>query len=193
MKLWTIQPIKVIEILETKGYYLCDISKSEYCNNNEFVKAYEWMVSMMDERGILRPQENVSFPIWAWHTRDWKQKRPDYILTEFVQTKDGMMVCIELEVPDSQVLLSDYNLWNFVLNDIWLDDSQCESDWEEKQKWYNMQMPEVQKMTKRDSWKRIFDLRPLCTEWREVGRDIQGVFWKLKRDMIMKKYYFIEE
>jgi len=190
MKFWTLQPIRVIEILETKGEFVCDISKSEYCNEYEFIKAYNWMASKMDGHGILRPEKEINFPIWAWHTRNWKQKGPDFRCTGLGR-RGERMVCIELEIPNFQVLLSDYNLWHFVLNDMWIDESRCEEEWEEMHNWYDMQPVEVQELLKRESWNRIFDLNPMYTEWREVGRDIQAVFWKLRKEMITKIYYFV--
>lgn len=190
MKLWTIQPVEVIKILDNKGIFTCDISESEYYNEKEFIKGYEWMVSMMDEHGIHRPEKEVKFPIWAWHTRNWKHKRPD-LRCGGLGIRGEQMVCIELEIPDSQVLLSDYHLWHFVLNDMWIDDSQSEMEWEELHKWYGRQPEEVQLQLKRESWERIFDLNPMRTEWREVGRDVQAVFLELKKEMIRKIDYFV--
>ena len=41
MKLWTIQPMAVIDILETGGEFVSDILKSDYCTEEGIVKAYE--------------------------------------------------------------------------------------------------------------------------------------------------------
>ena len=190
MRLWTIQHIEVIEILDNKGIFFCDISKSDYCDEKEFIKGYEWMVSMMDEHRILRPEMEVKFPIWAWHTRNRKYKRPD-LRCRGLGIRGEQMVCIELEIPDSQVLLSDFHLWHFVLNNTWIDNSKCEKEWEERYEWYERQSEELQLQLKRESWKRIFDLEPICTEWYEIGRDIQAVFWCLKKEMITKTFYFV--
>lgn len=42
-------------------------------------------------------------------------------------------VCIEFEIPDNQVLLSDFNAWHYVLNNSWNDDSKNEEEWEKMQ------------------------------------------------------------
>ena len=146
----------------------------------------------MDTKGILRPEEKVRYPLWAWHTRGWKHKKPD-LRCSGMGRKGEMMACVEFEIPDSQVLLSDFHLWHFVLNDMWLDESRCEEEWEEMHNWYDTQSAEVQAQLKRESWNRIFDLNPICTDWREVGCDIQAVFWKLRKETITKIYYFIAE
>ena len=51
MRLWTIQPLAVDEIIRKNGYYVCDISKSPYSLACEsFKKAYDWMNEQMAKR-----------------------------------------------------------------------------------------------------------------------------------------------
>lgn len=72
MKLWTVQPQEVISIIEKTGEFICDETKSD----KDFRKAYEWIAKEMDKRHIVHP-EGLVLPLWAWHTRDWKHKKPD--------------------------------------------------------------------------------------------------------------------
>ena len=74
MRLWTIQPVEVVNILERDGVFTCDPEKSEYYN--AFYDAYLWIAAEMDKRNIPHP-DGIKLPLWAWHTRDWKHKKPD--------------------------------------------------------------------------------------------------------------------
>ena len=72
MKLWTVQPVEAINIIEKTGAFTCDETKSD----KDFRKAYEWIAKEMDKRQITHPKD-LTLPLWAWHTRDWKHKKPD--------------------------------------------------------------------------------------------------------------------
>lgn len=60
MKLWTVQPQKVISIIEKTGEFICDETKSD----KDFRKAYEWIAKEMDKRHIVHPEDLV-LPLWA--------------------------------------------------------------------------------------------------------------------------------
>ena len=77
---------------------------------------------------VGNPPDGVNYPIWAWHTVDWKHQKPDLAKTEF--RKKGNQVCIELEMPEDKVLLSDEEMWHFVLNDYFIGDSENEEDFD---------------------------------------------------------------
>lgn len=68
MRLWTIQPVKVVNILERDGVFTCDPEKSEYYN--AFYDAYLWIAAEMDKRNIPHP-DGIKLPLWAWHTSDY--------------------------------------------------------------------------------------------------------------------------
>lgn len=57
------------------------------------------------------------------------QKKPDFRMSGYAQAGTEL-VCLELEVPNELVLLSDYDDWTFVLNDLYLHDTARETDWE---------------------------------------------------------------
>lgn len=44
-------------------------------NYRDFKNAYDWLVVKMEER--ISKLNGVNYPVWAWHTRDWKHKKPD--------------------------------------------------------------------------------------------------------------------
>ena len=72
MKLWTVQPLEVVDILEKDGVFTCDEKLSE--NYSDFYDAYNWLVGEMDKRNIPHPS-HLTLPLWAWHTRNYQHKR----------------------------------------------------------------------------------------------------------------------
>lgn len=192
MILWTIQPLEVYELLINTGSYVCDKTKAETLNgdtsDDTFIKAYDWLVAQMDARGIPHPK-GVEYPVWAWHTRDWKRKQPDLRRNEYGK-RGETSVCLEIEVPDELVLLSDFDAWHYVLNEIYFDDSTCEEEWEKIQDDFDKLSFQEQKRLTKESWQKIFDITPIDTEWAVVGRYIQAVFWELKKENIRKVRFF---
>ena len=122
--------------------YICNPKKAMYISDKEvsFKESYDWLVSEMEKRIGKRPA-GVSYPIWAWHTRDWKYKKPDLRQAGY-ESQGTKCVCIEFEIPDNQVVLSDYDTWHFILNDWYFDNSKNEEEWESKHKYYDSLCPE---------------------------------------------------
>lgn len=186
MLLWTIQPLEVVDILETKGIFTCDTRLSE--NFEDFHDAYLWLVDEMDKRNIPHPT-NLSLPLWAWHTRNYNHKKPDF-RTIGLGCPGERCACIEFEIPDELVLLSDYNSWHYALNKMWFDDSKNEEEWEKNQDWYDTLEPSIRNKMMVDSWQKIFDITPIKDEWVSNGAYVQAVFWELKKDMVKSIKYF---
>lgn len=187
MKLWTVQPPEVITIVENSGKFACDTALSE--NYDDFHDAYLWLVQEMDKRDIYHPP-NIQLPLWAWHTMDWKHKKPDFRCAGLGAPKK-QYVCIEFEIPDDQVLLSDHNHWHFVLNDSWFDNSTCEKEFDEIHEWYDSLDAKTKEELKKKSWQKIFDVKPVYTDWLQTGRYIQATFWELRKEMITDVKYFV--
>ena len=186
MRLWTIQPVEVVNILERDGVFTCDPEKSEYYN--AFYDAYLWIAAEMDKRNIPHP-DGIKLPLWAWHTKDWKHKKPDFRTTG-LGTPGKRYACIEFEIDDKNVLLSDYNSWHYVLNHCWLDDSQTENEWNTLCDWFNSLKPEEKAKLTIESWQKIFDVTKRKNDWFTNGRYIQATFWELQKDIITNIRYF---
>jgi hypothetical protein len=130
------------------------------------------------EYRIGRRPNGVSYPIWAWHTRDWKHKKPD-LRNIGLGNKGEKSVCIEVEVPDNQVVLTDFDVWHFVLNKWYFDDSYSEEEWEKLHAKYDRLDRDVKEKVKIQSWQKVFDISPFQNEWCQRGRYIQATFWVL--------------
>lgn len=186
MRVWTMQPVKVWEQLERDGVFRCDEKLS--VNGEDFKDSYAWMIEQMDKR-IAHP-ENCTLPIWAWYKYDWKNKKPDLRRTGF-GNKGEKSVCIELEIPDDEVLLSDFNAWHYVLNHSWLDDSKNEDEWDKLHEWYDNLPGEERYKLCVESWQKIFDIEPYQDDWSTKGSYVQAVFWEIKKEYIKKIQFFV--
>jgi len=117
MYLWSIQEEDVWQIIQETGIFCCDPYKSNMLKPMEdeligkklepqFEAAYEWLAEQMEQRIGKRP-EGVRFPVWAWYKYGGKRKS-DLRKVRWSYGNGGQrFVCLELEVPDDQVLLSD--------------------------------------------------------------------------------------
>lgn len=90
-------------------------------------------------------------------------------------------VCIELEIPDNQVVLSDFTAWHFVLNKSYLN-QKCYSEeiFDKDQAWLNSLSPQDRYKVIVNSWNNIFDIQPFSSGFLEKGRYI-GYFLGIKK------------
>ncbi|KNY25486.1 DUF3841 domain-containing protein [Pseudobacteroides cellulosolvens] len=117
----------------------------------EFLRPYHWMMSQMLKR---IPEYNEEYPIWLW------PEKPDLRRSGHME-RGKKAILIEVELPDSKVLLSDFQAWHCVLNDYPILD-------------YDDEIIDMEL-----SWERIFDLEYLRKhpDWGML--DIQGVTGKI--------------
>ena len=189
MKLWTIQPVEVWEEMQKTGCYICDPAKADLLSEDDgFVRGYNWLIKQMETKIGPRPND-VKYPVWAWHTRNWLHKKPDLRETGY-GTRGRKCVCLEIEKPDEDVLLSDFDAWHAVLNKWYLDDSANEAEWELIHEWFDGLPIETKNRIKEESWQKIFDISPYQSDWRDNGRYVQATFWKLNLDEVKKVQYF---
>lgn len=134
---------------------------------SEFTEMYDWLVMQMRER-IGEPPNGVFYPVWAWHTQKSKRQKPGLRSERWSNGYDGVkFVCLEIEVPDEKVLLSDFDLWSIVLlNDLI---TETEEEDEELDRMYKSLAPKRQLEMKYENWKRVFDVTPLNNSWMRRG------------------------
>lgn len=189
MQLWTMQPVEVYEILMQDGVFRTDPQKVDM---PEFLTAYDWLNQYL-ERKTEKPA-TVSYPVWAWYRFNGKEKKPD-LRHSCYGRRGEKMVCLELEVPDNEVLLSDFDLWHFPLNNWWLDidvfqDDYTEEQYDESHRWFDSLSKENQQKEKDKSWQKIFDIEPYENDWIAKGKYVQAVFWELKLEYVKKVQFF---
>ncbi len=196
MRLWTIQTIEAWNALQRTGVLHADPSLIE----DYRLPAYNWLATRMHER-IGKPPTDCSYPIWAWY--QWQghnKRRPDLRSTAHLP-KGSHGIRIEIEVDEKNVLLSDFELWHYVLNYWYLPISERagESFKTELAKaglcfHRTTPLPDLNYHKQiEESWSRIFDL-----DWsadaissRREDKTIQGVFWELNIEQVQNVKEFI--
>ena len=175
MILWSIQHRQAYENMIETGVLRAD--EKHLLFEGDLKDAYLWMANQMRER-IGYPPDGVVFPVWAWYQWEGKRKRPDMRIHGYSSEKGVPLVLLTLEVPESCVLLSDFDYWHVVLNDGELifpySDDTVYSEAE-----------------KRKSWENIFDIS--CSYDREEHSNLstQGTLWEIKQNWVVKVEKFL--
>ena len=150
------------------------------------------MAEQMCKR-IGQPPQGVQYPIWAWHTVEWKHAKPDLRRSEFRSYKTPQ-VCLEVEIPDKAVLLSNEDMWHIVLNSEYYGDACSDEEYEAEGKWFDSLPAQEQIAVKRQSWEKIFDVFPAReTSWDCHGKYVQATFWELRLEQVKAVRHFVRK
>ncbi|MDZ4910376.1 DUF3841 domain-containing protein, partial [Clostridium perfringens] len=106
MKFYTIQTLEFWENNKNNRYLENDY---KYVTK-EWVTPYKWMYKQMCER----IEDVDSSMIWVW------TPRPDLSRSGY-SDRGNECVLLELELDESQVLLSDFDMWHLPLNNMTVD------------------------------------------------------------------------
>lgn len=203
MKLWTIQGYGAYEKFLQTGNLTAD---ENYLFGGEDMRfAYDWMAGKMKKQGI-DPPKGINYPVWAWYQKDGKRKRRD--LREWGYANRGeKMVQLTIEIDDKDVLLSDFNLFNSILNYWYLPEDEIDDETFEEEytalgyeqidfQNFNIQTQEMKDIRRKivESWEKVFDLEKEDNNWlygRNSDKSIQATFWKLKSEQVLKAEVFI--
>ncbi|MCR4712913.1 MAG: DUF3841 domain-containing protein [Treponemataceae bacterium] len=177
MLLYTIQPVELYEKLLAEKTLVNTGNFFDDFTRETFVRSYDWMVCQIIARGIEKP-ENAKYPFWAWYKYSVEKAKPD--LRHAGHAPRGTeCVCLELVLPDNSVLLSNFDLWHFVLNNrpIFL-----EENWDQLCDEFDSFPLDKQEMVKQKSWETIF------SDFDDSP--IQATFWELCIEDIVNVKYF---
>lgn len=179
LKLWTVRPLSDYEILCQNGIFRTD----ETFIDDYHVDAYRWIAEQLAKK-TPKPT-NVTMPVWAWFRYEGTKKpKPDLRKTAHLPPKT-QGVRIEFDIPENQVLLSDFDAWHCVLNDFCYALTDDEYDYYEK---LEQTLSKTEFLAiKQQTWQRIFDL-DLIPNPDEYA--IQAVFWELKLEWVKKVDFF---
>lgn len=185
MILWTIKPMAVYEEIQTTGVYHCDFRKSFM---RDWQEEYDWLIGQMRSR-LGEPPEGISYPVWAWYLQDGQRKKPDLRKERWGNGwKGDRFACMEIEIPDEEVLLSDFDSWSVILLHGLLADTEAEY---EQIKGQYLRLSKAERRAYRDrNWERVFDLTPAENDWMRRGATVQATFWELKKEAIRKVWFF---
>lgn len=196
MQLWSIQTLAAWQTLQTTGVLRTDPRRIAA----DFLPAYQWMVLQMQSR-IGPPPPGCQFPIWVWQ-QCYNAAKPKPDLRQGGHLPKGMPgVLLALVVDERSCLLSDFDLWHYVLNYWYLPTSNAEQDdfvvelarvgldyYQTKplpDPLYHRRMEE--------SWQRIFDL-----DWAADGiaspkaeKAVQATLWEIRLEQVQQVKAFI--
>ncbi len=186
MILWTIQSENVYNLILEAGIYHCD--KSSSVMGKHLGDSYEWLSEQMKER-IGDPPTGVIYPVWGWYQWEGLRKKPDLRRERWSNGSKGeRFVCMEIDIPDEKVLLSDFDQWSIVIIDGLISYSREEDDTLEQQ--YSLLSRQEKIRYKHENWERIFDLTPMNNDWVIKGDSIQATFWELCREQVKDVRFF---
>ena len=183
MRLWMIAEHTLWERLQIEGSLLVDPARTD----RDFRPAYDWMRGQMARR---IPGYCGGYPWWAWVQCDPARARPDLRARENHYFAPGTpSVRLELDLPDAEVLASDFDLWHCVLNNGYLGWSEAEDDW-----WHRLPEAQRTRAALERSWERIFALDHPQADPEWIGNTqaerVQGVFEVLRaRDVVRVTTY----
>lgn len=208
MILYTSQPLFVYELLLqgrtwTASPFRKGRDEDSATDDIVYRPAYDWLVQEMRAKGIHPETPSTAYPIWAYH--HWNgiaQKKPDLRSSGircFAAKQEQVLITVD--VPDDQVLISDYDGWHWVLNN-WYFGSESECDdftrrCEAKgvNRWSDAlrQDEELQREVIR-SWSGIFCLQRSADvlEIKLLDNQTQAVFWELKPEYVKAAVRFQE-
>lgn len=195
MKLWTIQTLEKFNKLQQEG---CIYGEKEFIDP-DYLEAYDWLVDRMAERIGSRPFENC-YPVWAWkHWCNQDKPKPDLrSSSHFMKGVKG--VRLEIVKQDSDVLLSDFNLWHFPLAyKSYIGDSEADdltfANHLKSLGFDSMDYPNLPlkyRNSIEESWLKIFDMDYDCeySAWPYPQKTIQATFWSLSIEEVQKVDFF---
>jgi hypothetical protein len=150
---------------------------------------------------IGKPPDGVQYPVWAWYKRQGQHDGKPDMRQWKAEPGSEEVVRMKLDVPDWEVLLSDFDDWNSALNywptfktkkeyddyDKWLEDLGI--DWIDVSNWSKTSEKLIQiRKTIEESWELILgvqkDIDDYCSNPWSL-RTIQATFWELKPEYVI--------
>ena len=167
-----------------------------------YLAAYQWMIRQMEVRKIRKPFDKA-FPIWAWYQWNGVAKRMPDLRYRGHLSPGSRGVRIKFETDDALVLLSDFDLWHYVLNYWYLSTSMAEGNrFDRELKRIGLDYYEMKPLPNEEyhrrierSWEKIFDL-DWVDKYRHIahkreGKSIQATFWELKLEYVREVKEFM--
>lgn len=181
MRLWTIQPTHVYDLIIKDGYYICDDTKSSMLQKVHFRFAYNWLVDQM-KKHIGEPPENISYPVWAY------VKKPN-LEKEVNTVNPGIKVCIELEIDEKDVLITDHYWWSLTaLNSFPYIQTDSEEEFDKRYDEFEKLPWDEQEKVMLKSWENL-----ILSASNSCQNLTQATFWKLEKSQIKNVVFFEEK
>lgn len=127
-------------------------------------------------RRVGAPPHGVRYPIWAWLQYESAAKRRPDLRRAGHLPSGSPGVLIEFDAGEDQVLLSDFDLWHYVLNRWYLPQTPMEAKDENERG-----LPAPSALQLANSWQRIFELEQSLegVSLPRPNRSIQATIWQV--------------
>ncbi len=127
--------------------------------------------------------EGVEYPIWAWHTWDFNRRCPEVDSAAFLKRTEEK-VLLTLEIPERDLVLTDFDAWQIVMMDSYLMDPADAERADEVEVYLDTLQEKAYAKEVSESWKRVFNTAPLDIDGWQRGRYIQATFWEIREAYI---------
>lgn len=176
MRIWTTQSLSLWHQLQKLGVAYASTAKS--LGSGDYKEAYEWMAAQMVQRVGPPPLPEVKFPLWGWQQVGSYKKEYHGSLSD-CDEKGKEYVFITADIPDDQILLSDFYWWHAVLNHTYADMLKHKNE------------PDEEAAIIR-SWDNVFDLSQCGHGYKHRrNRWIQATFWELRMEWV-KEFFLLK-
>lgn len=192
MRVWSIQRLEVLEALEREGRW---VAQEAYAPP-EWRRAYRWMAKEMRRR-LGAPPAGATLPLWVWVRYEGEGRpRPDLRRSAHLE-RGAEGVRLELEIPAEEMLISEFELWHYVLNDWYLAESEAEqAQFEQEAAARGVALfrqkppldPEIRKRME-ESWQRVFRWEseyPASLARPLPLRSLQGCVWQVLASQVRR-------
>lgn len=179
MRLFTVQPLEVVDRLVKDGRFVCDITKSwaDDEDNPRFLTSYDWLAERMVDK-IGPSPDGVKYPVWAWFRRDIDEAKCG------APTEVGEKCAIvTFDIDDDKVVLSDFWKWeeSAFMDLPYVDESKFEDEDDAVAEYDRIKS--LGKDAVRKTWEAVFDLS-------DAEAPIQATFWELRKEDVVSIEYF---
>ncbi len=183
MRLYMIQSLQMWHLWQRIGV----LHANPAYVDQDFLPAYYWMAKQMRRR-IGHPPLGCLLPVWAWYQWDGVARtKPDLRTSGFLPMgQKGVRLC--LDVDEKKVLLSDFDLWHYVLNYWYLGETLSDQIVFEAHNDTIMRDSQIQA-----SWQRIFDIdwhSPDIADPRPA-KSLQATLWEVRLEQVISHEFFI--
>lgn len=209
MILWTVQHASVLDEIDKHGVYHTDeshlwVKPEDDDDINHSHYAYLWLCKQMRKR-IGDPPNGVTYPIWAMLKQSGKPDgKPD--MRSWGNSAKEPLVRLKLDVPDYDVLVTDFGMWHCVLNYTHLPMSEVEFEkfWPQTLTMLGVDERDVRDWSKKSreltqarkwleaSWDNCIGVNRVNEDWCGAWKDrsFQATFWGLKAEYILSTERF---
>lgn len=202
MKIYSYQPVSLVQKIFEDGivYPKKNIifPSQDFELVSFFKKSYDWMNQKLQQKTPKPPQ--ADYPFWGYYQWNGIQKvQPDLRSSEAKNYCKKQPYCLlHLEIPDNEVLLSDYDAWHFVLNCWYLTSNSMRELKEQELNQQGLSLYKQEQLSQdilhliQSSWDNVFDLETAATllEISTSQSTIQATFWSILKEYLQKIIVF---